>query len=259
MGTPAMSGNATDLPIHYFQGRDGVRLAYRELGVGRPVVLIHGYFSTATMNWLRYGHAARIAAGGYRVVMPDLRGHGDSAKPHDAAAYPPDILTDDGFALVEHLGLTDYDLGGYSLGARTTIRMLTRGARPKRAIVAGIGWDGIVHAVGRGEYFRDVLTHPGTFARGSAEWMAEAFLRTVGGDPVALLHVLDTFVDTPREALGGIDTPTLVLMGADDHDTGSAEELVAALAKGQYAGIPGNHMSAVTKPELGAAIADFLV
>jgi pimeloyl-ACP methyl ester carboxylesterase len=124
--------------------------------------------------------------------------------------------------------------------------------------VAGAGWEGIVNTAGRGAHFRHILTNLGTFERGSAEWMAEAFLKTVGGDPVALLHVLDTFVDTPRERLARIETPTLVLMGSDDHDTGSGEDLAAALPRGQYAAIPGNHMSAVTKPELGAAMADFL-
>jgi pimeloyl-ACP methyl ester carboxylesterase len=253
-----MATNSMDLPVQHFQGRDGEPLAYREVGEGRPVVLIHGFFSTAFVNWVRYGHAAKIAGLGYRVVMPDLRGHGDSAKPHDASAYPRDVLADDGFALIEHLGLTDYDLGGYSLGGRTTIRMLARGARPGRAVVAGTGWEGIVNTTGRGAHFRHILTNLGTFERGSAEWMAEAFLKTVGGDPVALLHVLDTFVDTPREDLERIETPTQVLMGSDDRDTGSGEDLAAALPHGQYAVIPGNHMSAVTKPELGAAIADFL-
>jgi pimeloyl-ACP methyl ester carboxylesterase len=248
----------TDLPIRHFPGRDGLQLAYREMGEGRPLVLIHGFFSTAAVNWIRYGHAARIAAEGYRVVMPDLRAHGDSAKPHDPAAYPPDVLADDGFALVEHLGLTDYDLGGYSLGGRTTVRMLARGARPARAVVAGIGWDGIVDAAGRGEFFRRVLSNLGTFERSSAEGMAEAFLKTVGGDPVALLHVLDTFVDTSESELKRIETPTSVLMGTDDHDSGSAEILAEALPHGQYGALPGNHMSAVTKPELGIAIAAFL-
>jgi pimeloyl-ACP methyl ester carboxylesterase len=70
--------------------------------------------------------------------------------------------------------------------------------------------------------------------------------------------VLDTFVDTPRSDLERIEVPTLVVMGNDDHDTGSAEELAGALPQGQYAVIPGNHMSAVTKPDLGVAIADFL-
>ena len=46
-----------DLPIQYFHGRDGVQLAYRELGEGPAVVLIHGYFSNAMTNWIRYGHA----------------------------------------------------------------------------------------------------------------------------------------------------------------------------------------------------------
>jgi pimeloyl-ACP methyl ester carboxylesterase len=247
-----------DSPIHHFQGRDGADLVYREMGKGRPLVLIHGYFSTATVNWERYGHAAMIAARGYRVIMPDLRGHGDSAKPHDAAAYPPDVLTDDGFALIEQLGLADYDLGGYSLGGRTTLRMLARGATPGRAIVAGMGLEGILHTGGRSAHFRRILTNLGTFERGSSEWMAEAFLKTVGGDPVALLHVLDTSVDTPREALARIGMPTLVLTGAEDDDNGSAQALAAALPDGRYAVVPGNHMSAVTKPELGMAITEFL-
>jgi pimeloyl-ACP methyl ester carboxylesterase len=247
-----------DIPVRYFLGRDGARLAYHELGEGRAVVLIHGFFSTALVNWVRYGHAAKIAARGYRVIMPDLRGHGESAKPHDPAAYPPDVLADDGFALIEQLGLVDYDLGGYSLGGRTTLRMLARGAAPLRAIVAGMGLEGMLHTSGRGDYFRRVLEHPGSFARGSQEWMTEAFLKTVGGDPVALLNVLDTFVDTPREALARIDTPTLVLVGTEDGDNGSGEALAAALPAGRYAVVPGNHMSAVTKPDLSSAMVDFL-
>jgi pimeloyl-ACP methyl ester carboxylesterase len=247
-----------DITFRHFRGRDGAELAYREAGEGRPLVLIHGYFSTATVNWVRYGHVSTIAARGYRVIMPDLRGHGDSAKPHDAAAYPPDVLTDDGFALIEHLGLTDYDLGGYSLGGRTTIRMLARGATPRRAIVAGMGLEGSLHAGGRSDHYRRILTNLGTFERGSPQWMAEAFLKTVGGDPAALIHVLGAFVDTPHEALARIGMPTLVLMGAQDDDSGSAQALAAALPDGRYAVVPGNHMSAVTRPELGAAIADFL-
>ncbi len=254
----AVAGTPADLPVRYFPARDGIRLAYRELGEGRPVVLIHGYFSTAWVNWIRYGHAALIAARGRRVIMPDLRGHGDSARPHTPAAYPPDVLADDGFALIDHLGLTEYDLGGYSLGGRTTVRMMVRGANPGRAIVAGMGLEGIVHTGGRAEYFRRVLTHPGTFRRGSLEWMTEAFLKTVGGDPAALLQVLATFVDTPPEELARIRTPTLVLTGVDDGDNGSAQALAAAFPMGDHAEVPGNHMTAVTKAELGIATADFL-
>jgi pimeloyl-ACP methyl ester carboxylesterase len=248
----------SDIAVQHFFGRDGQRLAYRELGQGRPLVLIHGYFSTATVNWLKYGHAARMAERGYRVIMPDLRAHGDSAKPHEVSAYPPDVLADDGLALVEHLGLTDYDLGGYSLGGRTTMRMLARGATPARAICAGMGLAGLTHTAGRGEHFRRILTNLGTFERGSPEWMAEAFLKTVGGDPVALLNILETFVDTAPGVLAGLDLPILITAGAQDQDNGSAQELVDALPNARYTEIPGDHMSAVTKPDLGIAIADFL-
>lgn len=248
----------SDLPVRYFEGRDGAKLAYRELGSGRPLVLIHGYFSTALVNWVRYGHAAKIAERGHRVIMPDLRGHGDSAKPHDAAAYSHDALADDGFALVDHLGLTDYDLGGYSLGARTTIRMLARGARPGRAVAGGMGLSGVTDTDQRTEFFRHVLTNLGTFDRGSAEWSAEAFLKTTKGDPVALLRVLDTFAHTSRADLERITVPILVVSGVDDHDNGSAEKLAAVLPNGLHVAIPGTHMSAVAKPDLGTAIADFL-
>nr|WP_246617089.1 alpha/beta fold hydrolase [Sphingomonas yunnanensis] len=222
------------------------------------MVLIHGYFSDARTNWLRYGHAAAIAARGVRVIMPDLRAHGGSGKPHDAAAYPPDALALDGAALVRHLGLTDYDLGGYSLGARTVVRMLARGATPRRAVLAGMGLEGIVGAERRADHFRHILTRLGQHERGSPEWLAEAFLKTIGGDPVALLGVIDTFASTPAEVLATLDLPTLVLSGVDDHDNGSAAALADALPNARYAEMPGNHMSAVTKPELGEAIADFV-
>lgn len=248
----------SEVSVQRFRGRDGVELAYREMGAGRPLVLIHGYFSTAQVNWIRYGHAALLAARGHRVIMPDLRAHGESAKPHDAAAYPPDVLADDGFALIERLGLTDYDLGGYSLGARTVLRMLVRRAKPGRAVVAGTGLEPILQGAGRGGLYRRVLSNPGAFERGTPEWRAEAFLKTVGGDPEALLHILDTWVDTPREDLAAIDTPTLVLAGTEDDDHGSVEALAGVLPRGTYTTVPGNHMSAVTKPQLGAAIANFL-
>lgn len=244
--------------IRWFDGFDGARLAYREMGEGRPVVLIHGYFSDATTNWIRYGHAEKIAARGCRVIMPDLRGHGDSATPHDAAAYPPDALTQDGHALIAQLGLTDYDLGGYSLGARTTARMLATGATPRRIVFSGMGLEGLTDVHRRTEYFRGVLTNLGKHKRGSPAFMAEAFLKTTGGDPRALLGVLETFVDTPADAVAGFLQPALVAMGVDDDEVGSAAALADALPNGRLVEVPGNHMSAVVKPELGQAIADFL-
>lgn len=242
----------------FFDSFDGTRLAYREMGEGWPVVLIHGFFSNATTNWVRYGHAAKVAAKGFRVIMPDLRAHGDSAKPHDAASYPRDVLMHDAFALIGHLGLTDYDLGGYSLGARTIGRMMANGAAPRRVVLSGMGLTGLTDTAGRGGHFRNILRNLGSFRQGSPEWLAEAFLKTTKGDPVALLHILDTFVDTPVEALRAITQRTLLLCGAEDFDNGSAAEVAAVIPNAVLVETPGGHMSAVIKPELGDALAEFL-
>lgn len=243
---------------HRFTASDGAELVWYELGQGRPVVLLHGLFSNAETNWIRFGHAAEIAGRGFRVIMPDLRGHGASATPHDPAAYPSDVLARDGLELIAHLGLTDYDLGGYSLGGRTAARMAILGARPRRLIVSGMGLRGMLDTGRRSAHFRKILTGMGTHQRGSPEWLAEAFLKTTGGDPQAMLPLLDSFVDSTEEELRSIAMPTLILSGGEDQDNGPAEALADLLPQGRYVEVPGNHMSAVTKPELGKAIADFL-
>jgi len=248
----------TEPTTHHFTASDGVELAWHEIGEGRAVLLLHGLFSTADMNWIRFGHAAGIAARGFRVIMPDLRAHGHSAAPHDEASYPPDVLARDGLELIAHLGLTDYDLGGYSLGARTSARMAIMGARPRRLVIAGMGLRGMLHTGRRSAHFAKVLTGMGTHARGSDEWMAEAFLKTTGGDPKALLPLLGSFVDSSEAELRGIAIPALVVSGIEDQDNGPPEDLARLLPDARFVAVPGNHMNAVTKPELGRAIADFL-
>ncbi|MVZ96649.1 alpha/beta fold hydrolase [Sphingorhabdus sp. IMCC26285] len=237
-----------------FSSIDGVEISWREIGAGRPLLLIHGYFSDADTNWIKYGHAEKLADAGYRVLMPDLRAHGLSGKPHDAALYPKDILADDQFALLAHLDVMDYDLGGYSLGGRTVARMLVRGAKPGRAIISGMGLDGLTRTSNRGSHFKHILDNLGQHERGSAAFMAEAFLKTTKGDPVALRHILDTFVDTEEAQLREFDLPIAIICGVDDQDNGSAVELANAFPHGRLFEIPGNHMSAVVKPELGRAM-----
>lgn len=247
-----------DLPIHMYDGADSEQLAYREIGEGRPIVLLHGFISNAITNWIKFGHAEKIAALGYRVIMPDLRAHGDSAKPHDPDAYPADILARDGLALIAHLGLTDYDLGGYSLGARTVVRMHVLGARPERLIIAGMGLSGLTSLASRADHFRHILTNLGNHPKHSPEWMAEAFLKTTKGDPEALLLILNVFTNTPEDALSAITVPTLILAGEEDDDNGSHADLAAIIPNADHEKVPGGHMSCIVKPEFGAAIADWL-
>ncbi len=246
------------MDVARFASFDGVELTYRAVGEGRAVVLLHGLFSDANTNWLRFGTADRIAAAGFRVIVPDLRGHGDSAKPHDAAAYPPDVLAKDVAALVAHLELTEYDLGGYSLGARTTVRALVGGLTPRRVVLGGMGLSGLIESDRRTGWFLSVIADPDRFERGSPGWTAVQFMRTNHVDGVAVAHVLRSQVATPREALTALTRPTLIVCGTDDADNGSAPDLAAALSYARYAAVSGTHMSSVTKPDFGRAIADFL-
>ncbi|MEA3015674.1 MAG: hypothetical protein QOI38_396, partial [Sphingomonadales bacterium] len=157
-----------------------------------------------------------------------------------------------------HLGLTDYDLGGYSLGARTAARMAIMGATPRRLVIGGMGLRGMLDVHRRAGHFRRILTGLGTHRRGSPEWLAEAFLKTTGGDPQAMLPLLGSFVDSSKEELRSIAAPTLVVSGVEDQDNGPAEALAELLPDGRHVEVPGDHMSAVTRPEFGWAIADFL-
>jgi pimeloyl-ACP methyl ester carboxylesterase len=241
-----------------FAGRDGVELACRETGSGRPLILLHGF--TGAGSHMLDGWASTFVEQGRRVIAPDFRGHADSAKPHDRAAYPPDVLADDGLALVEHLGFGDgdYDLGGYSLGARIVLRMLGRGAKPGRAIAAGQGLEKVSGP--QGEASRRVLAaiadgvalEPGSRDARIAQWISD-----LGADPRALLHVLDSLVPTPEDALRQITTPVLVAIG-DQDERSDADGLAALLADARFVSVPGSHETAFAAPELATAMTTFL-
>jgi pimeloyl-ACP methyl ester carboxylesterase len=237
---------------------DGVELAYHEVGKGRPVVLAHGLFSDANTNWIKFGHAAKLAAAGFRVIMPDLRAHGLSDKPQSADSYPRGILARDLHELIAHLGLADYDLGGFSLGARTTVQAVGEGARPRKAVLAGMGLEGLSNWNRRQAFFHEAIAQYDIAQRGDPWWMAIQFMKTMKVDRIAAGLLLRTFEDANPAWLGAFTMPTLVLCGTEDQDNGSAPALAKALPDARYAPVPGTHMSSVTKPEFGDALVEFL-
>jgi len=249
----------TDPQVHFWKASDGIELAWHELGDGRPVILLHGLFSNANMNWIRFGHAARIAAAGFRVIMPDLRAHGQSGSPHEPEYYPPGILARDLRELVAHLNLSDFDLGGFSLGSRTTVEGVGEGLRPRRAILGGAGLEGLRHWERRKHFFLDAIELFDRVPRSDPHWLSIQFMKSQKIDRVAAALLLQSFADAFIEWLKAFAMPTLVVCGTEDDDNGSAEELAEAMPNAIFREIPGTHMSSVTKPELGEAIADFLV
>jgi pimeloyl-ACP methyl ester carboxylesterase len=248
--------------LHRFQSFDGVSIAYRTLdgsgGEGWPTLLLHGFLPSAEANWFLPGIAAAIAAAGRRVIAPDLRGHGRSDAPSDPAAWPADVLAMDQEALVAHLHLQDYDLVGYSLGARTAVRMLVRGARPRRLVLGGMGDSGLMAAGTRAAMFEDAIRHGEAAQDPRAGRRVRAMMAAGGLKSPAMLGVLSSFMATPAEAIARIDIPTLAVAGARDDDNGSIEALAAMMPDARAVRVPGDHLSVVMEPALASEIVGFL-
>lgn len=242
----------------FIEGHGGARLAVHRLGTGRAVLLLHGLFSSAQVNWIKYGTAEKLAEADLECIMPDLRAHGQSEALHEADAYPPDVLVGDVLALVASLGLTDYDLAGFSLGARTAVQAVVAGLGPRRLVLGGMGLEGLSGWARRSAHFIDAIDRFGTIERGDPAFVAQAFMKTMNVDRVATRQLLLSVQDVPAEAIAKVTMPTLVVCGAEDGDNGSAPALAEALPDGHYAEVPGNHMSSVTRSEFGEAIARFL-
>jgi pimeloyl-ACP methyl ester carboxylesterase len=247
-----------DVRTHFWTASDGVELAWRELGQGRPVVLLHGLFSDGNTNWIKFGHADRLAAAGSRVIMPDLRAHGLSDKPQNTEAYPCGVLARDLHELIAHLGLTDFDLGGFSLGARTTVQAVGEGELPRKAVLAGMGFEGLSDWNRRQAFFHEAIAQFDIARRGDPWWMAIQFMKTMKIDRVAAGLLLRTFEDAHPEWLEAFTMPTLVLCGTEDEDNGSASRLAEALPDAAFVNVPGTHMSSVTKAEFGEALVEWL-
>ncbi|WP_019926440.1 alpha/beta fold hydrolase [Nocardia sp. BMG111209] len=246
--------------VHRFTGFDGTPLAWHEIGAGRPLIFLPGFGGVGSFM-VEYGPVAAIAEHGFRVLVPDSRGSGESAAPDDSTGYPADVLADDGLALVAHLGFGDgeYDLGGYSLGARIAVRMLARGARPGRAIVAGQGLAKVSGPQRGGENHRVLTALVGgvVFEPDSPDARVVRALSMAGTPPRTLLSVLDSLVPTSEADLRRIIVPALVAIG-DRDDRGDADQLAALLGDARFVRVPGDHGSALAAPELAAAIVAFL-
>lgn len=237
---------------------DGEYLAIHRVGRGRPVLLLHGLFSNANTNWIRFGHATTLAEAGFEAIMPDLRGHGDSTASRDPRAYPQGVLVRDLETVARRLGLVDYDLCGFSLGARTAICAVMSGLSPRRLAICGMGLEGLSNWEERARFFIDAIDRFDEVKLGDPAYFAVQFLKTTKTDRVAMRRLLEAVDSLEVSDLNKLAMPAAVICGDKDRDNGSPQALADMLPDGQFIEIPGTHMSCVTKPELGQAITAFL-
>lgn len=240
-----------------FQSFDGAALSYRIEGEGPPVVMLHGFLANSRFNWIEPGVTRAITDAGFQAIMLDHRGHGHSAAPEGRISYPADVLAQDAEAFVAHLGLKTYDLVGYSLGARTAVRMLVRGARPRRCVLGGMGDSGVIGSAKRVAFFEDAIGKGENGAFPQAAKVVQALIARAQIKPEVALNVLRSQTPTEEAPLRSIEIPLLVVSGAEDEDNGSAEGLAAMFPNARAMRVSGNHLSAVNA-ELATAIVDFL-
>jgi pimeloyl-ACP methyl ester carboxylesterase len=240
---------------------DGVEIAFLDEGEGEPIVLVHGFASTAQVNWLHPGWIATLTRAGRRVIALDNRGHGASSKPYDPAAYHSALMADDVRALLDHLDIPRADVMGYSMGARiTAFFALAHPSRLRRAVLGGLGIC-LVEGVGLPESIAEALEAP-SLAQVSdpTGHMFRAFAEQTKSDLKALAACIRGSRQTlTREQVATIRAPVLVAVGTKDTIAGSARELAALLPSGVARDIPGrDHMLAVGDKVFKSAVLDFL-
>jgi pimeloyl-ACP methyl ester carboxylesterase len=231
---------------------DGVRIAFIDVPAskepGDPVLLIHGFASTHAVNWVNTLWTKTLAGAGYRVVALDNRGHGQSEKLYDPAAYHSSIMAEDTRRLLDHLGLERADVMGYSMGARITAFLaLQHQNRVRSIMLGGIGIK-LVEGVGLPLGIADAMEAPSIdavtdpTARGFRSFAEQnkSDLRALAACIRGSRQVLS------REEVARIEAPTLITVGTTDQIAGSPHELAALMPNARALDIPGrDHNMAV--------------
>ena len=252
----------------------GVRIRAVEEGSGEPVILVHGYTVDLEEQFVATGIFPALATR-YRAIAFDARGHGRSGKPHDRAAYGPEMGLDV-VRLMDHLGLRRAHVVGYSMGAHVVAQLVT--LHPERFATLTLGgasgrrnWtaedqrrvdvesaemdEGMLRSQILRLWSRDQPPpSEEEIRRRSAEAMA-------GKDPRALAAVRRSNPDqvVTEAQMRAVTVPTLGIVGTADPYLREFEALKAAMPQLQLVTIPGaSHGTAPGRPEFVRALMDFL-
>lgn len=214
--------------------RDGVKIHYEAHGSGPAILLTHGYSATCRM-W-----DGQIAAfkDKWRVIVWDMRGHGESDYPTDRAAYSEDLTVGDMRAILDACGVEHAVIGGLSLGGYMTMAFHLRHPQMCRALMlfdtgpgfkkdeAREAWNATARARG------DKLDAEGLAGLGTSDEVRQSRHRSADGLANAARGMLTQATSGVIESLPGIAVPTLVLAGANDKPYLAATDYMAAKIPG---------------------------
>lgn len=225
---------------------DGTRLATYSWGdLDAPVVVIvHGFASSARDNWVSTGWVRALTAAGYRVLALDQRGHGNSDKPHEPAAYAVRTLVSDVETVMDTYLVEEAYYVGYSLGARVgweVVRDLPQ--RIDRAVLGGVP-DGIPLERLQLDEVRAYISD-GTPVTDRATQNYIALTERVPGNDLRSLLALAEGLRTTRtvdpDAADAPVRPILFATGEQDAIIEGSRTLANAAPNGTFFVIPGRH------------------
>lgn len=243
-----------------FQSEDAT-INYLDEGTGDPVLLIHGFASNLTVNWVDTGWVRTLTRAGYRVVAIDNRGHGASEKLYDPARYSAPMMAEDARRLLDHAGIARADVMGYSMGARIAAFLaLAHPARVRSAIFAGLGINMVRGLAGTGPIANALEAPSIDDVKNPTARTFRAFAEQTKSDLKALAACIRSSRDPiTAEAVGRIDCLVLVAVGSKDVIGGSAGGLAALIPGAEALEIPDrDHMKAVGDRAYKDGVLDFL-
>jgi pimeloyl-ACP methyl ester carboxylesterase len=231
----------------------GVTIRYDVVGQGRPLVLLHGMWCDRSW-WTEPGYVDELKSD-HLLINVDIRGHGESEKPHEGASYTSDALSGDVVAVADAEGLDRFAIWGHSYGG--WIAWMTAAAVPERvpAIVTSGAWDPrppseeptepsrYNEAIRRGgmaalvDLFR--IEDGAAYDREFPPW-AEAV--TLRADPQAMLAAYDDELwadGIQDEDLRSFPVPALLIAGEYDDENDDAARVAAMIPNGQSLRLPG--------------------
>jgi pimeloyl-ACP methyl ester carboxylesterase len=235
---------------------DGTKIAYSDNGNGKVVLLIHGFIVDGNYNWGTSELKKQLISEGYRVIVPDLRGNGNSDKPIDENAYKNGAEIKDLIALIDHLQSDNYMAIGYSRGSIVLANLLTKDKRISKAVFGGMGIGFTNPNWYRRIEFGNVFsgrTEPNEMTRGAVE-----FAKDLGVNFKIMGYLQDYQPETSISELNNINVKTLVICGYEDLDNGNPRELQEQLPNSRLKLVSGDHMSAPFSKEFAESVIEFL-
>jgi len=249
------------VPPDYVRSFDGTRIAYAVQGSGPAVLLLHGFAADHVLNWARPGVIDALTDAGRRVIATDARGHGASDKPHDPDRYGGDAMVRDAQAVLDHLGVEQVDVVGYSMGSMVAARLIPEEPRTRALVLGGVGATVTPPRIGGRSpeaVAAALLADDPTSIENVAGKAFREFADSTGADRQALAALSRSDALRYSVRFDAITVPTLVVTGADDRLIRSPGELADRVPSAGSVTVAGDHLGAPYNPAFSRAIVEFL-